>query len=152
VARLFKTDVEAARKIIERGSSLLAKEREKRERPFRDEKIISAWNGLMIGAMARGYAVLGDRRFLETARKAADFLLTGPGSEEGLPHVQPGGKTRVPGFLEDYALVAEALLDLWEADFEPSLRCRTIPSPQGTLRPYTCYSGCPYWQTRVNMK
>jgi uncharacterized protein YyaL (SSP411 family) len=118
VARLFKTEVEAARTIIERGRSLLAQEREKRERPFRDDKIISAWNGLMIGAMARGYAVLGDRRFLEAARKAADFLLKGPGSEGGLPHVKPGGKRRAPGFLEDYAHVVGGLLDLWEADFD----------------------------------
>jgi len=117
LGRLFDVDVGEAQRMIDRGKRVLFEAREKRARPFRDEKIISSWNGLMLGAMARGYQVLGDARFLEAVRKAGDFMLAELRGNEGLLHVWVQGKAKVPGFLEDYALVAEGLLDVWEADF-----------------------------------
>jgi uncharacterized protein YyaL (SSP411 family) len=118
LGRLFGMKTEEAEQVVEKGRRVLSQGREKRLRPRRDDKILSSWNGLMLGAMARGYQVLGDERLLQAARKAGDFLLSELRNEEGLLHVWTAGQAKVPGFLEDYALVAEGLLDLWEADFD----------------------------------
>ncbi|MDP2898528.1 MAG: thioredoxin domain-containing protein [bacterium] len=115
---LFEVGHEEAQRIVETRTRVLFDARQKRLPPPRDEKVIASWNGLMIGAMARGYQVLGDERFREAARKAGDFLLRELRTEEGLRHIWTKGQAKVPGFLEDYTLVVEGLLDLWEADFE----------------------------------
>ena len=118
LGRLFEVGDEEARRIVETRTRVLFDARQKRLPPPRDEKVIASWNGLMIGAMARGYQVLGDERFREAARRAGDFLLRELRTEEGLRHIWTKGQAKVPGFLEDYTLVVEGLLDLWEADFE----------------------------------
>jgi uncharacterized protein YyaL (SSP411 family) len=118
LGRLFEVGEEEARRIIDTRTRVLLEARQKRLPPPRDEKVIVSWNGLMIGAMARGYQVLGDERFREAARRAGDFLLRELRTDEGLRHVWTKRQTKVPGFLEDYAFVVEGLLDLWDADFE----------------------------------
>ncbi len=117
LARLYESDVAASGRVIEQGKVSLNKARGKRVRPFRDEKIIASWNGLMIGAMAHGYQILGDDRFLTAARRAAEVLLEESGRQGSLPHLASNGNSKVPGFLEDYSHLCEGLLDLWEADF-----------------------------------
>ena len=85
--------------------------------PLRDEKILAAWNGLMISAMAVGGRVLGEPRYVEAAARAADFVLQRMrGSGDGRLHrAWKDGKLSGQGFLEDQAFVAQGLLDLFEA-------------------------------------
>ncbi len=118
LARLFDVDPREVVQVIKHGKGALLEEREKRVRPARDEKVIVAWNSLMIGAMARGYQVLGEESFLKAGQKAADFLLTELRNKDGLLHVWAKRRGKVPGFLEDYVLLGEGLLDLWESDFD----------------------------------
>jgi uncharacterized protein YyaL (SSP411 family) len=100
----------------------LLEARAKRIRPHLDDKILTAWNGLMISGLAKAGAALGEPRYTQAARQAADFLLSRMWSlEEGrLLRRFRGGEAAIPGFLDDYAFFANALVDLYEATFEPS--------------------------------
>ena len=93
--------------------------RAQRVPPHRDEKVIVAWNGLAITALALGAQVLGERRYYEAAARAARFLLTDLVQDNTLFRIWTAGRVSVPGFSEDYALLANALLDLYETDFDP---------------------------------
>lgn len=88
--------------------------------PLRDEKILTAWNGLMISAFARGGFVLNSPRYLSYARRAAEFLLLRVRAKGRLSRVFFAGESSGPGFLADYAFLIAGLLDLFEAD--PNLR------------------------------
>ncbi len=96
--------------------------RVRRPRPLRDEKVLSAWNGMMISAFARGYQVLGDRRYLDAATRAARFARGSLyDSERGrLLRRWCAGEAAFDAYLEDYAQLAAGLLDLYEADFDPA--------------------------------
>lgn len=95
--------------------------RKARVAPFRDEKVIAAWNGLMIHSLATAHQALGDERFLDAARKAAQFILEkmGPGGrgQGELQHVYKDGRAKQPAFLDDYAALCNALTSLYQSDF-----------------------------------
>ena len=93
--------------------------RGRRVPPHRDEKVIVAWNGLAITALALGAQVLGEPRYRSAATRAARFLLEELLREKTLFRIWTDGQVSVPGFSEDYALLANALLDLYETDFDP---------------------------------
>jgi len=101
-------------------SALLAR-RGLRPRPHLDDKILTAWNGLMIGAYARAAQILGDTSFLNTARRAAGFIrdhLFHPATGELLRSYRQGPSV-ISGFAADYAFLISGLLDLYETDFDP---------------------------------
>jgi uncharacterized protein YyaL (SSP411 family) len=95
----------------------LLEARERRAKPARDEKILTAWNGLMISACARAYQALGDEKYLRAAQDAADFCLSHLHHEGILKRSY--GQAQFNGYLEDYSFFITALLDLYESDFEP---------------------------------
>jgi uncharacterized protein YyaL (SSP411 family) len=93
--------------------------RGKRVRPGLDDKILTAWNGFMISAMAHGYQVLGDDRYREAAERAARFVLTEMRSDDGmLLRTHRNGESKFPGYLDDHANMVIALTDLYEATFD----------------------------------
>ncbi len=109
-------------------------EREMRIKPFRDEKILTAWNGLMLAAFADAARVLNDKKYLEIAERNAEFILTEltTGLERTTPSAQSGGHpsfvrrgarllrtwkegtAKLNGYLEDYANVADGLIELYQ--------------------------------------
>ncbi|UCC49417.1 MAG: thioredoxin domain-containing protein, partial [Gemmatimonadota bacterium] len=90
--------------------------REQRVKAGLDDKILTAWNGLMIGALAAGYRVLGDARYLAAAERAAGFVLRELTREDGgLFRTYRAGKAHLNAYLEDYAYLSEGLIDLYEA-------------------------------------
>jgi uncharacterized protein YyaL (SSP411 family) len=95
--------------------------RAKRVRPHLDDKILTAWNGLMISAFAKGAQVLDEARYLAAAKRAASFILTRMYNAEAgvLQRRYRDGEAAIAGFLDDYAFFIGALLDLYEADFDP---------------------------------
>ncbi len=110
---------------VARAAEKMFVAREKRVKPFRDEKILASWNGLMAGALARAGAALGDAAMIEAAARAIAFvereLVVREGEREDarvLRHFKDG-VARGPGFLDDHAFVADAALDLYEATGEP---------------------------------
>jgi hypothetical protein len=101
---------------LEAGRVKLYEARRRRVPPGLDDKVLTAWNGLMIGAMAEGHCVLRDPRYLAGAVRAADFLLTTLSRPDGgLFRTYRGGKAHLDAYLEDYAFLAEGLVDLYEA-------------------------------------
>ncbi len=89
-----------------------------RPRPGRDEKFLTSWNALMISAFAKGHQVLGDERYRTAAVRAADFVLTQLVRDGQLLRTRGGGESRLPAFLDDYASMIAALLDVYESTFD----------------------------------
>ncbi|KLU63935.1 hypothetical protein DEAC_c41640 [Desulfosporosinus acididurans] len=90
--------------------------REQRVHPHKDDKILTAWNGLMITALAKGAQVLGNPEFLEAAEAAVNFILTNLRRDDGrlLARFRKGDSAYL-GYLDDYAFLIEGLLELYSA-------------------------------------
>ncbi len=93
-------------------------EREKRVRPHRDDKVITAWNGLMIAAMAMAARVLDSEKYGLAAQRAGLFMLETMRGESGLLRVFAAGRAHQEAFLEDYAALLAALIELYQYDFD----------------------------------
>ena len=107
---------EELRQTIDRVKPLVYNARLKRVPPGLDDKIITAWNGMMISAMAEAARVLRHGPYLDSACRAADFLLnTLSRPDGGLYRTCRAGKAHLNAYLEDYAYLAEALIDVYEA-------------------------------------
>jgi uncharacterized protein YyaL (SSP411 family) len=106
---------------LKRCRTQLLKQRAKRVRPLRDGKIITAWNGLMIAALAKGGIISGKQIRVEQAAHAATFILKNLRRSDGrLLRSYLDGPSDVPAFLEDYACLAFGLLELFEATLDSS--------------------------------
>jgi uncharacterized protein len=95
----------------------LFQKRQQRPRPHLDDKIITAWNGLMLSALAKGWAVLGHPEYLTKAEALASFLRQHLYLNESKTLLRSYrlGASNIPGFAEDYAFLIQGLLDLYEA-------------------------------------
>jgi uncharacterized protein YyaL (SSP411 family)/aryl-alcohol dehydrogenase-like predicted oxidoreductase len=84
--------------------------------PALDDKVITAWNGMMLSAMAEAARVFDDRRYRDAAQRTADFLLSAHVRPDGrLLRTSRAGRARLDAYLEDYAYLTEGLVDLYEA-------------------------------------
>ncbi|GMU40184.1 MAG: thioredoxin domain-containing protein [Chloroflexota bacterium] len=92
--------------------------REQRVRPGLDDKVLTAWNGLTLGAFAEAGRILGDARYVEIAREVATFLRTTMWRDGRLLHAYKAGEAKVDGLLEDYAYTGLGLIDLHRATGE----------------------------------
>jgi uncharacterized protein len=119
-AEQFGKTVDEVREGIDEASRILMRARSERVRPHLDDKVLTSWNGLMISAFAMGGAVLDEPRYAEAARRAAEFLMAQMWDSQTriLKRRYRQGDAAIPGFLDDYALFAQALLDLYEAQFD----------------------------------
>ncbi len=119
-AQHFKKSEEEIRKSLARGREKLFAVRAKRPRPHLDDKIIAAWNGLMISAYARSAQVLDEPRYMEIATRAANFIRKQLWDDFGkvLFRSYRDGRGAVEGFADDYAFVVQGLLDLYEVSFD----------------------------------
>jgi len=116
--RVPTPDEDNWRRLAEARSKVYTR-RATRVPPLRDEKILTAWNGLMISALAVAGRVLDEPRFRDAAAKAANFLLTNLKTPSGT--LLRGFKdvpARQLGFLDDYALLTAGLIDLYQATFD----------------------------------
>lgn len=118
-AEYFKLEEAKISDILERGRQKLFQARAKRPRPHLDDKVIVAWNGLMISGLAKSADVLGEPEHLVLARQCAQFLFDklSTGGKD-LRRSWREGAADVPAFAPDYALLIQGLLDLYEATFE----------------------------------
>lgn len=117
-----ESNAETVRKSLAQSRQKLFSIRSKRPRPHLDDKIIAAWNGLMISAFARGAQVLDDVAYLEAARRAAEFVRAKLYDESRriLFRSYREGRSEVEGFADDYAFFIQGLIDLYQASFEIS--------------------------------
>ena len=108
--------VEAA---LAHAREVLLQARSGRPRPHLDDKILVSWNALMISAFAKGARILKRPVYLQAAQRALDFLLSKLYDGDQLKRRFRDGEAAVTGFLDDYAFLIAALLDVYEADFQP---------------------------------
>ena len=120
-AKQFGITSAEAEKRLEAARAKLLEVRSRRMRPHKDDKVVTAWNGLMISAFARGARVLGDPALAARATRAADFIwdrLRDPASGD-LHRRWREGEAKGAGQLEDYAYLALGYFDLYQATFDP---------------------------------
>jgi uncharacterized protein YyaL (SSP411 family) len=110
--------------LLEDGRRRLFEVREKRVHPLKDDKILVAWNGLMIAALARGSQSLGDLSYAQAAVGAANFIIERMRTATGrLYRRYRHGEVANPGYADDYALLIWGLLDLYETIFDVEVSC-----------------------------
>ncbi len=118
LARFLDVEEVELRKAVETGKKQLLAARQQRVPPARDDKILLAWNGMMISAFARAHQVLGAESYLEAGKLTATFILENMVENNVLLHVYKDGKARLPAYQDDYACFINGLIDLYEASFE----------------------------------
>ena len=119
-ARHFGKDPVEVAALLASARETLFKLRARRPRPHLDDKILTAWNGLHISALARAASILDDATYLEAATTAARFIETTLlQADDILLRSHRNGVTSAQGFADDYAFYIQGLLDLYEAGFDP---------------------------------
>lgn len=116
----FNRPLELLTETLRDSKRILFYARSQRPKPLVDDKIITAWNGLMISSLARAHHVLGNEAYLDAAQNAASFIQRQLyAAETGLLQRSfRGGPSKVEGFAGDYAFLIQGLLDLYEADLD----------------------------------
>ena len=118
----------------ERAREALLARRGSRVRPALDDKRLTAWNALMVGALAEAGAALGESRYLDAARECTGFLLERMRDPEGrLLRTFNQGEARLNAYLEDHAYLLEALLTLYEASFERRWYEAAVETAEATI-------------------
>ena len=118
VAQACNVSAEHLQAVLARGRATLFNEREKRIKPGRDEKMLTAWNGLMLRSFAEAAQVLSRPDYLTAAVKNAEFVLSQLRRDGRLLRTHKDGASKLNGYLEDYAYLADGLLALYEATFD----------------------------------
>jgi uncharacterized protein YyaL (SSP411 family) len=119
VADVFGLTPVALDEVLAWSRAQLLAAREKRVKPARDEKVLTAWNGLMLAAFAEAARVLKRPDYERLARANADFVLSKMLHEGRLYRVWNNGQAKLMGYLEDYAAYADGLLALYQTTFDP---------------------------------
>ena len=116
VARRLNLTADELLESAARAKPILYRARQERIPPGLDDKVITSWNGMMLSAMAEATRVFGEDRYLNQAQRTADFLLTVHRQRDGrLLRTSRTGRAQLNAYLEDYAYLAEGLLDVYEA-------------------------------------
>jgi uncharacterized protein len=118
IAKLLKVTPERLEEVITRGKRLLFEAREQRIKPGRDEKMLTAWNGLMLRSFAEAAQVLSRADYLETAVRNAEFVLATLKRDGRLLRSHKDGISKLNAYQEDYAYLIDGLLALYEASFD----------------------------------
>ncbi len=119
IAARYKVTKEQLKEKIEADKATLLSIRSKRVRPNLDDKILTAWNALMLKGYVDAYRTFGEERFLKAALKNAAFLSDKAisGNNE-ITRNYKNGKSSIAGFLDDYAFTISAFIDLYQATFD----------------------------------
>jgi uncharacterized protein YyaL (SSP411 family) len=119
-ARLLGRDVPVLHDLLAQARQKLFEVRERRIKPGRDDKVLTAWNGLMIGAFAQAAQVLSKPDYAVAGARAADFILRRMRSADGrlFRTWSQGSEPKLNAYLEDYAYLLDALVSLYEAQFD----------------------------------
>ncbi|HCV43237.1 MAG TPA: thioredoxin domain-containing protein [Bacteroidetes bacterium] len=117
---LFRHSEEEMEGLLSRARAKLFEVRSKRPRPLLDDKVLTSWNGLMISAFARANQVLREPEFLKAAERSAEFILRRmfDANTGRLTRRYRDGEAKHEAHLDDYAFLAQGLLDLYEASFD----------------------------------
>ncbi len=114
IAKAEGLDPTQMRSRLERARRTLLEKRTQRIWPHLDDKVLTSWNGLMIGSLAYGGRHLNEPRYAAAAEKAADFILTTMRKNGRLLRTYRDGLAKGNAYLDDYAFLADGLLELYE--------------------------------------
>ncbi len=135
LAAILDLDADTLEAQLAEDRGRLRAERAKRVWPGKDDKIITSWNALMIEALALAGGAFGEPRYLDAARRSAEFLDQHLTDDAGrLLHSWRNGQASGGAFLDDYAYLANALIALYEATFEPRWLDRAVGLCEAMLR------------------
>jgi uncharacterized protein YyaL (SSP411 family) len=135
-SKFFRKERSEIEALVARAKEKLFAARERRIKPFRDEKIIAAWNGLMLSGLAETIKITGATSCIEASRRTVDFMFGTMFRDGYLLHVYKDGQAKLRGYLDDYAFVALGLLDLYEVLFDRSLIERALELADIMLREF----------------
>jgi uncharacterized protein YyaL (SSP411 family) len=136
VLYLAKPEMEDDPRIVKAREMLLQARRE-RPQPRKDDKVLTAWNGLMIRALADSATILGEPGYVQAASEAATFLLRVHRDASGrLLRTSRGGVASLPATLDDYAFLADGLLALGDATADPSWKATAADLVEILLRDF----------------
>jgi uncharacterized protein len=119
ISKKFNKPATGIESILKKGRSVLLKVREKRVRPGLDDKVITSWNGLMLSAFARAYQATRNEKYKKVVEKSVSFLEENLIKDGKLMRTYKNGTAKYDAFIEDYAILTNALLDAYEAVFNP---------------------------------
>ena len=121
VARWFDLPLTDVEESLARSRDVLLEHRATRIPPATDTKIIAAWNGMVIDALAKAGAVLEEPRFIEAVDTATRFILDNMRSDDGgLLRIHSAGRASIDAFVEDYAALADGMISLYESTGDES--------------------------------
>ena len=120
LARDFDLSEDRVRAVLATARESMYAARARRVPPGTDDKLLTDWTALAISAFSLAARLLDEPRYEAAARAAADRILSNCRRPGELLHREKDGNAAIPGFASDYAFFIEALLDLYEATFEPS--------------------------------
>jgi uncharacterized protein YyaL (SSP411 family) len=152
VAARFGIPSETLPALLDEARRRLLHVRNRRPRPLRDDKVLTSWNGLMIGAFALGARVLGEPAYADAARGAAAFI------ERRLVDVPTGrlmrryrdGEARIEGQLDDYAFYVQGLIELYTTTGDPAYLRRAVELTEQQLELFGDPSGGGFFDTAGN--
>lgn len=119
VAFHFGITEDKVRQVISEGTKKLLYVRSMRIRPGLDDKVLTSWNALMISAFAKGYRVTDEKSYLDAAEKCVSFIEKNLISGTQLLRTYKNGKAKLQAYLEDYAYLINALVDVFEISSNP---------------------------------
>lgn len=118
-AEMHNLEIKVLQEKVKNAKANLLVKRTKRIRPGLDDKCLVAWNAMTIKSLAEASSVFGNSEYYESAKRAALFILSNLSDDKGgLRRNYKGGKASITAFLDDYAFFIEALIALYEADFD----------------------------------
>ncbi len=120
-AGLFHKQSEEIAALLRDAKPRLFREREKRPKPSRDDKIVTSWNGLALSGLAEAIRIIRRPDYVEAAERTVSFFYQKMFREEFLLHTYRNGEAKLLAYLDDYASLGLGLLDLYEAVFDRSL-------------------------------
>jgi uncharacterized protein YyaL (SSP411 family) len=151
VADEMDLDPAALERDLERSRGALFDRRERRVRPATDDKILAAWNGLAISALAEAGRALGEPRYVDAAADAARFVLEALRDDGGrLLRSWREGRPGRPGFADDHAAMADACLALYETTFELTWFERASELTDELIRAFHDDARGGFFQTRAD--
>ena len=146
-SKFFRQDKSAIEGLIGRAKEKLFAARETRIKPFRDEKIIAAWNGLALSGLAEAIKITNNPACAEAANRTVAFVFSKMFRDGFLLHVYKDNQAKLLGYLDDYAFLAIGLLDLYEVLLDRSLFERAVQLTEIMLREFWDEPGGAFFYT-----